>query len=106
MIQSRDVLLRKSTIGFRRPSQAILRYGTLFAGKSRVDSAFSGRRSMFLGVDMKEMLWPLEAISFASSRNGIRWPNASHGSIAMWSLTSPFSAMDTASCLLFLVMVM
>ncbi|KAL7085802.1 hypothetical protein ACP275_01G100500 [Erythranthe tilingii] len=45
-----------------------------------------GRRSMFLGVEMKEILWPFRAMSLESSRYGIMCPKASHGNITMCRL--------------------
>lgn len=44
-----------------------------------------GRRLMFFGVEMKEILWPFWARSLASSKKGVMWPKASHGNMAMWS---------------------
>lgn len=45
----------------------------------------SGRRWMFRGVDMKEILWPFWAMNFASSKYGMMWPNASQGNTATCS---------------------
>lgn len=41
-------------------------------------------RSRFLGLEMNEILWPFRAKYFDSSKNGRRWPMASHGNITMW----------------------
>ncbi|KAK3022753.1 hypothetical protein RJ639_045618 [Escallonia herrerae] len=51
-----------------------------------------GRRSMFLGVETKEILWPFWAMSLENSKNGIMCPKANHGNMTTCSL--PSSAMD------------
>lgn len=39
---------------------------------------------MFLGVEMKEILIRFSTNFLDNSRNGIIWPNASHGNTIMW----------------------
>ncbi len=41
---------------------------------------------------MNEIRWPFRAICLPSSKNGIMWPKANHGNMAMWSFLS--SAME------------
>nr|CAB3452068.1 unnamed protein product [Digitaria exilis] len=104
-----SVVRRGAENGAARPSNAALRSGTFSGETSAVDSAPSGSPSTagrssvttrtrgdssggtgrslaaFLGVDTKVMAWPRRASRFESSRNGIMWPNASHGKTTMWS---------------------
>ena len=48
------------------------------------------RRRRFLGVERKEMRWPIWTKWLERWRKGKKWPNASHGNTAMWSFWCSF----------------
>jgi hypothetical protein len=103
VLSSEQADLRKAEKGVDRLSNAFVRYGTCSCGMSLVDSAVSGkgsmwgnvrgtkvisddklngmrgRRWMFLRVEMKVMWWPRVASDLESSKYGCMWPKANHG---------------------------
>ncbi|KAG0449186.1 hypothetical protein HPP92_027430 [Vanilla planifolia] len=58
-----------------------------------MDAGMEGRRRRLPGEERKKTRWPFLARRLESSKNGRRWPMASHGSITMWSCFPESSAM-------------